>query len=221
MQLLLKEQCTQKFNFLFTPLKYIWLLKKLVLLFSIILIKSDSEDIYNVYTFILLIIISIHYRILKKGFSTKTFSTTVSTLIIKNNVSWAANQHIRMISEDHVTLKTGGMMLKIQLHITGKNYRNLYTATLMSIEDFFPKKYIYYYRSQVFDERWNNVWNVSTGSILIVNFALWLNTFTNMHVNAVLFYQDSADMTVDLVPLHPQPLWLHISDLDKNRHMLV
>ncbi len=31
------------------------------------------------------------------------------------NVSWAANQHIRMISEDHVTLKTGVMLLKIQL----------------------------------------------------------------------------------------------------------
>ncbi len=38
-----------------------------------------------------------------------------STLIIIRNVSWAANQHIRMISEDHVTLKTGVMMLKIQL----------------------------------------------------------------------------------------------------------
>ncbi len=30
------------------------------------------------------------------------------------NVSWAANQYIRMISEDHVTLKTV-MMLEIQL----------------------------------------------------------------------------------------------------------
>ncbi len=38
-----------------------------------------------------------------------------STLIIIRNVSWAANQHIIMISEDHVTLKTGVMMLKIQL----------------------------------------------------------------------------------------------------------
>ncbi len=38
-----------------------------------------------------------------------------STLIMIRNVSWAANQHIRMISEDHVTLKTGVMMLKIQL----------------------------------------------------------------------------------------------------------
>ncbi len=28
---------------------------------------------------------------------------------------WAANQHMIMISEDHVTLKTGVMMLKIQL----------------------------------------------------------------------------------------------------------
>ncbi len=27
-----------------------------------------------------------------------------------------------MISEDHVTLKTAVMMLKIQLRITGKNY---------------------------------------------------------------------------------------------------
>ncbi len=38
-----------------------------------------------------------------------------STLIIIRNVSWAANQHIIMISEDHVTLKTGVMMLKIQI----------------------------------------------------------------------------------------------------------
>ncbi len=38
-----------------------------------------------------------------------------STLIIIRNVSWAVNQHIIMISEDHVTLKTGVMMLKIQL----------------------------------------------------------------------------------------------------------
>ncbi len=35
-----------------------------------------------------------------------------STLIIIINVSWAANRYIRMISDDHVTLKTGGMMLK-------------------------------------------------------------------------------------------------------------
>ncbi len=34
----------------------------------------------------------------------------------------AVNQYIRMISEDHVTLKTGVMMLKVQLCITGINY---------------------------------------------------------------------------------------------------
>ncbi len=45
-----------------------------------------------------------------------------STLLIIRNVSWAANQHIIMISEDHVTLKTGVMMLKIQLRITEINY---------------------------------------------------------------------------------------------------
>ncbi len=45
----------------------------------------------------------------------------ISALIIIRNVSWAANQHIRMISEDHVTLKTGVMMLKIQMHITEIN----------------------------------------------------------------------------------------------------
>ncbi len=45
-----------------------------------------------------------------------------STLIIIRNASRAANQYIIMISEDHVTLKTGVMMLKIQLRITGINY---------------------------------------------------------------------------------------------------
>ncbi len=41
-----------------------------------------------------------------------------SILIIIINVSRAVNQYIIMISEDHVTLKTGGMMLKIQLRLT-------------------------------------------------------------------------------------------------------
>uniref|UniRef100_A0A673G5F1 non-specific serine/threonine protein kinase n=1 Tax=Sinocyclocheilus rhinocerous TaxID=307959 RepID=A0A673G5F1_9TELE len=48
--------------------------------------------------------------------------TMFSTLIIIRNVSRAADQHIRMISENHVTLKTGVMMLKIQLRITEINY---------------------------------------------------------------------------------------------------
>ncbi len=47
--------------------------------------------------------LAIHQRILEKKcimVSTKILrSTTVSTLIITRNVSWAANQHIRMISE--------------------------------------------------------------------------------------------------------------------------
>ncbi len=38
------------------------------------------------------------------------------------SASGAANQPIRMSSEDHVTLKTGVMMLKIQLRITEINY---------------------------------------------------------------------------------------------------
>ncbi len=38
------------------------------------------------------------------------------------NDSWVENLYIGMISEDHVTLKTGVMMLKIKLRITGKNY---------------------------------------------------------------------------------------------------
>ncbi len=44
-----------------------------------------------------------------------------STLIIIRNISWAANQHIRMISEDHVTLNTGVMMLKILQYINIEN----------------------------------------------------------------------------------------------------
>ncbi len=63
-----------------------------------------------------------YQRILKKvsRFPQKYEATQLfSTLIIIRNVSWAANHHIRMISEDHVTLKTGVMMLNIQLRITG------------------------------------------------------------------------------------------------------
>ncbi len=68
-----------------------------------------------------------------------------------------------MISEDHVTLKTGEMMLKIQLCITGINYTLIYkkkknvivftvffnqtNASLVSKRDFVLKhKYISDYR---------------------------------------------------------------------------
>ncbi len=59
----------------------------------------------------------INYQFHKKYAAAQLFST----LIIRN-VPWAANQHMRMISEDHVTLKTGVMMLKIQCCITEMNY---------------------------------------------------------------------------------------------------
>ncbi len=55
-----------------------------------------------------------------KGFQVNT--DNVSALIKIRNVSWAVNQYIRMISEDHVPLKTGVMMLKIQLRIAGIIY---------------------------------------------------------------------------------------------------
>ncbi len=48
-----------------------------------------------------------------------------ATLILIQHIRSATliiNQHFRMISEDHVTLKTGVMMLKIQLCFTGINY---------------------------------------------------------------------------------------------------
>ncbi len=38
-------------------------------------------------------------------------------------------EHIQMISEDHVTLKSAVMMLKIQLHITEINYILQYIQT--------------------------------------------------------------------------------------------
>ncbi len=39
-----------------------------------------------------------------------------------NSVHYSLKNKHRMISEDHVTLKTGVMMLKIQLRITEINY---------------------------------------------------------------------------------------------------
>ncbi len=87
------------------------------------LIKSGSKDIYHVTKpiFQINVELPIHQRIMKKiyhSFHKKYEAAQLfSTLIIIRNVSWAANLHIIMISEDHVTLKTGVMMLKIQLCI--------------------------------------------------------------------------------------------------------
>ncbi len=57
---------------------------------------------------------------------TKILISSATVLNIDNNnnninVSWAANQHIRMISEDHVTLKTSNDAENSAL-ITGINY---------------------------------------------------------------------------------------------------
>ncbi len=58
--------------------------------------------------------IELYIHQLYHSFHTKYSSAQVfSTLIIIRNVSWAVNQYIIMISEDHVTLKTAVMMLKI------------------------------------------------------------------------------------------------------------
>ncbi len=51
----------------------------------------------------------------EKRFQKILSSTTVSTQIINHNII--------MISEDHVTLKTGVMMLKIQLCFTGIHFK--------------------------------------------------------------------------------------------------
>ncbi len=48
-------------------------------------------------------------------------STTVFNIDNNQKCFLIINQHIIMISEDHVTLKTGVMMLKIQLRITEIN----------------------------------------------------------------------------------------------------
>ncbi len=57
------------------------------------LIKSDSKDLYN---------------------ATKVYISN-KCCFFNLQFNLAANQQIRMISEDHVTLKTGVMMLQIQL----------------------------------------------------------------------------------------------------------
>ncbi len=66
------------------------------------------------------------------GFHKNMMQHNCLTLIIRNN-NWILI--IRMISEDHVTLKTGGMMLKIQLRITEINYilKHLHRKPLFEI----------------------------------------------------------------------------------------
>ncbi len=58
----------------------------------------------------------------------------VSTLIIIRNIYWAVNQYIRLISEDHVTLKTSNDA-ENQLYISGINY----IFTYIQIENIYFK----------------------------------------------------------------------------------
>ncbi len=62
-----------------------------------------------------------------------------------------ANQHIIMITEDHVTQKTGAMMLEIQFCITAIHYILQY----IHIENNYLKLYGYFTFSTVFFEQIN------------------------------------------------------------------
>ncbi len=69
--------------------------------------------------------------------STKIWSSTAVFNIDKNLKCFlSSNQHIIMISEDHVTLKPGVIMLKIQLCIVGINYSLTYIYIKTSILNF-------------------------------------------------------------------------------------
>ncbi len=74
---------------------------------------------------------------IKEFWNNLSYSTTVSTLIIIRNVSWAANQHIIMISEDHVTLKIGVMMLKIQIWSQESSTLQLITEVIFNLIQYF------------------------------------------------------------------------------------
>ncbi len=95
-------------------------------------IKSGSKDIYNVTKCCCFFNSSVNPEELNVRWFTQINCATqlFLTSIIIRDVSWGVNQYIIMISEDHVTLKTAVMMLKIQLHITGINY----TLTHIHIE---------------------------------------------------------------------------------------
>ncbi len=79
------------------------------------LIKNYNKNIYDVTKDFQINAVYLLNRILKMFTQKYEAAQPFSTLIMISNISWAANQYIIMISEDHVTLKTGVMMLKIQL----------------------------------------------------------------------------------------------------------
>jgi len=63
-----------------------------------------------------------NFLFIKENYTKILCSTTVFNIDNNQKCFLIINQYIIMISEDHVILKTGVMMLKIQLHITEINY---------------------------------------------------------------------------------------------------
>ncbi len=109
-------------------------------------IRSNGEDMlycYKIFIFQLNAVLLNLVLIKKKHFPQKYEAAQLfSTLmLIIRNVS--EKQNIRMISEDHVTLKTGVMMLKIQRCITGINY---------TLKQLFKILIIFYNISCIFDQ---------------------------------------------------------------------
>ncbi len=97
------------------PLKILSFWKKLLLLFS-----KDALDWskVTVKTFIKFQKVLLYFLFIKKSWKiyndhAQKYEAAQLFSVIIRHVSW--NLHIIMISEDHVTLKTGVMMLKIQL----------------------------------------------------------------------------------------------------------
>ncbi len=92
--------------------------------FLIKLIRSNSKDIYNVtkdfcFNKCCYFELAIHQRILKKCVIQKHYATQLfSTLILLINVSWAANQHIRMIvmAAENAALPSQEKKRKFQLY---------------------------------------------------------------------------------------------------------
>ncbi len=81
------------------------------------LIKRNRKSLLNYdVTLLLYVFLNFYNSENKMHHSFHIFSSTTVFNIDNNQKCFLIlNQHIIMISEDHVTLKTGGMMLKIQL----------------------------------------------------------------------------------------------------------
>jgi len=89
----------------------------------------------------------INQNILKKSMVSTTIYSSATIYNIDNTFFLAANQHIRLISEGG-TLKTGVMMLKIQLC----RYRNSYIFLYINIENSHFKQFHNYSLTVFFSE---------------------------------------------------------------------